>query len=170
MTSISAISSSISTSYITQSQSSDTLSEETKAKLIALGIDPSTVSSESEAQSLIAQAEAAEQMAEQTNEQTSSLNSEQDLISKAQELADKVGVSVSQTDSLDEMCGKISEKIENLMEQCGTDAAKLSTLQGYSQELANINAQYTQVQTNQQSMFTAMNMISVSNKYALGLS
>ena len=168
MTSISAISSSISSSYITQS--SDTLSEETKAKLTALGIDPSTVSSESEAQSIIAQAEAAAQIEEQSGEQASSSSSEQDLISKAQELADKVGVSLSQNDSLDEMCGKISAKIESLTEQCGTDAAKLSTLQGYSQELANINAQYAQVQTNQQNMFAAMNMLSVSNKYALGLS
>lgn len=109
-------------------------------------------------------------MSEQSNEQASSSGSEQDLISKAQELADKAGVSVSQTDSLDEMCAKISAKIENLTEQCGTDAAKLSTIQGYSQELANINARYAQVQTNQQSMFAAMNMISVSNKYALGLS
>lgn len=146
------------------------MSEETKAKLTALGIDPSTVSSESEAQSIIAQAETISQMSEQSNEQASSSGSEQDLISKAQELADKAGVSVSQTDSLDEMCAKISAKIENLTEQCGTDAAKLSTIQGYSQELANINARYAQVQTNQQSMFAAMNMISVSNKYALGLS
>lgn len=166
MTSISSISN-ISSSYITQSQSS-TLSEETKSKLLALGIDPSTVSSETEAQSIIAQAEASEQMNEQSNEQAAS-SSEQDLISKAQELADKVGVSVSQTDSLDDMCNKISTKIESLTEQCGTDAAKLSTLQGYSQELAAINSQYVQIQANQDNMFTAMDMISVSNKYALGL-
>ena len=147
------------------------LSEETKAKLIALGLDPSTVTSEAEAQALISQVEAMsknDKARPQTNK-TQTASSEQELMTKARELTEKVGVQLSQTDTLDEMCQKISTKLEQLGAQYANDERKIAIINDYRAELANINAKYDKVQTNQETIFAAMNMISLSNKFALGL-
>ena len=160
--------SSICTMYSVQTNQ---LSEETKAKLIALGIDPSTVTSEAEAQALISQVEAmskTDKARPQTNKiQTTS--SEQELMTKARELAEKVGVQLSQTDTLDEMCQKIFTKLEQLGAQYANDESKMAIINDYRAELANLNAKYDKVQTNQETIFATMNMISLSNKFALGL-
>ncbi len=140
------------------------LSEETKAKLQALGIDPSTVSSESEAQSLIAQVEAMSK-----SDQARPNSSDQSLLTKAQSLAEDVGVQYSYKDNLDELCKKISEKIEQLASQYGNDGAKMSVLEDYQRELASIDSRYSTEIDKSNDIFNAMNMISVSNKYALGL-
>ncbi len=161
--SINAISSSmaVSSAYTTKSTE---LSEETKAKLQALGIDPSTVSSESEAQSLIAQVEAMSQ-----SDQARPNSSDQTLLTKAQALAEDVGVQYSYKDNLDDLCEKISQKIEQLASQYGNDGAKMSILEDYQRELSSIDSRYSTEIDKDDSIFNAMNMISVSNKYALGL-
>lgn len=152
--------------------STNQLSEETKAKLIALGIDPSSVSSEAEAQALISQVEAmskTDKARPKTNNLPTTPSSEQELMTKARELAEKVGVQLSQTDTLDDMCKKISEKLEKLAGNYASDTPKMNVIKGYSEELAQIDAGYQKIQNNHQSIFAAMNMLSMSNKFALGL-
>ena len=110
MSSISSIGSgmSISGAYITPSNQ---LSEATKAKLEALGIDPASVTSEAEAQSLIAQVES---MSKTDKARPQSGSSDMALLTKAKELAEDVGAKVSERDNLDDICKKISEKIERI--------------------------------------------------------
>ena len=49
------------------------------------------------------------------------------------------------------------------------DQSKVSSAQSYQAQLASISGRAEAIQSTQQNIFNAMDMISVSNKYALGL-
>ena len=146
---------------------SDELSTLTKQKLEALGIDPSSVTSEAQAQTLIAQAEAAKQQNNAGQQQQGGNSSEQELLSEAKSLAKSVGVTVSSNDSLDDMIDKISSKIQIMLNS--NDKSQVSTAQDYQAQLASISDKANSISNTQQNIFNAMDMISLSNKYALGL-
>ncbi len=163
MTSISSIGSaaaSLSTNKIEE------LSSSTKQKLEALGIDPTTVTSEAQAQSLIAQAEATKHQ-QNSGQQQGGNSSEQELLSEAKDLASKVGAAVSSNDTLDDIIDNIAEEIQIMLNS--GDQSQISQAQGYQAQLAEISDRADSIQTTQQNIFNAMNMVSISNKYALGL-
>ena len=163
MTSISSIGSaaaSLSTHKIEE------LSSSTKQKLEALGIDPTTVTSEAQAQSLIAQAEATKHQ-QNSGQQQGGNSSEQELLSEAKSLASTVGVAVSSNDTLDDIIDNISAEIQVMLNS--GDQSQISQAQGYQAQLAEISDRADSIQTTQQNIFNAMNMVSISNKYALGL-
>ena len=143
------------------------LSSTTKLKLEALGIDPSTVTTEAQAQTLIAQAEAAKQQNNAGQQQPGGNSSEQELLSEAKNLATEVGVTVSSNDSLDDIVDNISKEIQVMLNS--GDQSKISSAQSYQAQLASISGRAEAIQSTQQNIFNAMDMISVSNKYALGL-
>lgn len=143
------------------------LSSTTKLKLEALGIDPSMVTTEAQAQTLIAQAEAAKQQNNAGQQQQGGNSSEQELLSEAKNLATEVGVTVSSSDSLDDIIDNISKEIQVMLNS--GDQSKVSSAQGYQAQLASISGRAEAIQSTQQNIFNAMDMISVSNKYALGL-
>lgn len=143
------------------------LSSTTKLKLEALGIDPSTVTTEAQAQTLIAQAEAAKQQNNAGQQQQGGNSSEQELLSEAKNLATEVGVTVSSNDSLDDIVDNISKEIQVMLNS--GDQSKISSAQSYQAQLASISGRAEVIQSTQQNIFNAMDMISVSNKYALGL-
>lgn len=143
------------------------LSSTTKLKLEALGIDPSTVTTETQAQTLIAQAEAAKQQNNAGQQQQGGNSSEQELLSEAKNLATEVGVTVSSNDSLDDIVDNISKEIQVMLNS--GDQSKISSAQSYQAQLASISGRAEAIQSTQQNIFNAMDMISVSNKYALGL-
>lgn len=143
------------------------LSSTTKLKLEALGIDPSTVTTEAQTQTLIAQAEAAKQQNNAGQQQQGGNSSEQELLSEAKNLATEVGVTVSSNDSLDDIVDNISKEIQVMLNS--GDQSKISSAQSYQAQLASISGRAEAIQSTQQNIFNAMDMISVSNKYALGL-
>lgn len=143
------------------------LSSTTKLKLEALGIDPSTVTTEAQAHTLIAQAEAAKQQNNAGQQQQGGNSSEQELLSEAKNLATEVGVTVSSNDSLDDIVDNISKEIQVMLNS--GDQSKISSAQSYQAQLASISGRAEAIQSTQQNIFNAMDMISVSNKYALGL-
>ena len=143
------------------------LSSTTKLKLEALGIDPTSVTSEAQAQTLITQAEAAKQQNSSGQQQQGGNSSEQELLSEAKSLAKSVGVTVSSNDSLDDMIDKISSKIQIMLNS--NDKSQVSTAQDYQAQLASISDKANSISNTQQNIFNAMDMISLSNKYALGL-
>ena len=165
MSSISSISSAQAASVSTYK--SDELSSSTKLKLEALGIDPTTVTSEAQAQSLIAQAEATKHQQNSGQQQGGGNSSEQGLLSEAKSLASAVGVSVSSNDSLDDIIDNISAEIQVMLNS--GDQSKISAAQGYQSQLASLSDRVDSVQSTQQNIFNAMDMVSISNKYALGL-
>ena len=141
------------------------LSEETKRKLRELGVEPSTVANEFQAQQLI---KTLEQKLEQVHKSASFGNArkattgEAELIAKAKALANQVGISVSSTDSLSDIFSKIKAKI-NTIEAQGQD------IKAYKSELSALEDKYSTVQQNQSSMLSAMNYTASLNKYMLGL-
>ncbi len=144
---------------------SSNLSEETKRKLRELGVEPSTVANEFQAQQLI---KTLEQKLEQVHKSASFGNArkatsgEAELIAKAKALANQVGISVSSTDSLSDIFSKIKAKI-NTMKAQGQD------IKACKSELSALEDKYSTVQQNQSSMLSAMNYTASLNKYMLGL-
>lgn len=166
MTSISSVSN-MQTAAISSYKTETELSSSTKLKLEALGIDPSTVTSEVQAQTLIAQAEAAKHQNNAGQQQQGGNSSEQELLSEAKNLASQIGVTVSSNDSLDTIIDNISKEIQVMLNS--GDKSKMATAQGFQTQLASISGRAEPIQSTQQNIFNAMDMISVSNKYALGL-
>lgn len=165
MSSISSVSSNQAAMVSTYKK--DELSTSTKQQLEALAIDPSTVTSEAQAKTLIAQAQAAKQQNNSGAQNQGGNTSEQELLSEAKSLATSVGVTVSSNDSLDDIIDNISEEIQAMLNS--GDQSKISAAQGYQTQLASISDRADTIQNTQQNIFNAMNMISTSNKYALGL-
>lgn len=144
------------------------LSEETIRKLRRLGIEPSTVTSEAQAQALITKLE---QKLEQVHKTANSSNAQQatsseaEMIAKAKALAAQVGVSVSSSESLSDIFSKISKKLESITK--GGDSLK--EVKGYKSELSSLEDEYSTIQQSQNSMYSAMNYTANMNKYILGL-
>lgn len=144
------------------------LSEETIRKLRQLGIEPSTVTSEAQAQALITKLE---QKLEQVHKTANSNNAQQatsseaEMIAKAKALAAQVGVSVSSSESLSDIFSKISKKLESITK--GGDS--LREVKGYKSELSSLEDEYSTIQQSQKSMYSAMNYTANMNKYILGL-
>lgn len=165
MTSINTINSTQVAAISTYKQ--EELSSTTKLRLEALGIDSSSVISEAQAQTLIAQAEAAKQQNGAGQQQQGGNSSEQELLAEAKNLAVKVGVTVSSNDSLDTIVDNISKEIQVMLSS--EDKSKVLTAEGFQAQLASISGRAEAIQLTQQNIFNAMDMVSVSNKYALGL-
>lgn len=164
---ISGVTSSASNSFF-GCVSGSRLSEETIRKLRRLGIEPSTVTSEAQAQALITKLE---QKLEQVHKTANSSNAQQatssevEMIAKAKALAAQVGVSVSSSESLSDIFSKISKKLESITK--GGDSLK--EVKGYKSELSSLEDEYSTIQQSQNSMYSAMNYTANMNKYILGL-
>ncbi len=164
---ISGVTSSASNSFF-GCVSGSRLSEETIRKLRQLGIEPSTVTSETQAQALITKLE---QKLEQVHKTANSNNAQQatsseaEMIAKAKALAAQVGVSVSSSESLSDIFSKISKKLESITK--GGDSLK--EVKGYKSELSSLEDEYSTIQQSQNSMYSAMNYTANMNKYILGL-
>lgn len=164
---ISGVTSSASNSFF-GCVSGSRLSEETIRKLRRLGIEPSTVTSEAQAQALITKLE---QKLEQVHKTANSNNAQQatsseaEMIAKAKALAAQVGVSVSSSESLSDIFSKISKKLESITK--GGDSLK--EVNGYKSELSSLEDEYSTIQQSQNSMYSAMNYTANMNKYILGL-
>ncbi|MBD9222377.1 hypothetical protein EGQ24_00500 [bacterium] len=164
---ISVVTSSASNSFF-GCVSGSRLSEETIRKLRRLGIEPSTVTSEAQAQALITKLE---QKLEQVHKTANSNNAQQatsseaEMIAKAKALAAQVGVSVSSSESLSDIFSKISKKLESITK--GGDSLK--EVKGYKSELSSLEDEYSTIQQSQNSMYSAMNYTANMNKYILGL-
>ena len=152
---ISGVTSSASNSFF-GCVSGSRLSEETIRKLRRLGIEPSTVTSEAQAQALITKLE---QKLEQVHKTANSSNAQQatsseaEMIAKAKALAAQVGVSVSSSESLSDIFSKISKKLESITK--GGDSLK--EVKGYKSELSSLEDEYSTIQQSQNSMYSAMN-------------
>lgn len=164
---ISGVTSSASNSFF-GCVSGSRLSEETIRKLRRLGIEPSTVTSEAQAQALITKLE---QKLEQVHKTANSNNAQQatsseaEMIAKAKALAAQVGVSVSSSESLSDIFSKISKKLESITK--GGDSLK--EVKGYKSELSSLEDEYSTIQQSKNSMYSAMNYTANMNKYILGL-
>lgn len=159
-------------SYIHNSQAAalstykgDELSVSTKMRLEALGIDPSSVRTEAQAQILIAQAEAALSQNNSGRQQQGGNSSREQLVADAKNLAQKVGAQISDQDTLSDMIEKISDKIQTI----AVNPSNFEKVQGYQAELKDLAARADVMVKLRENVFDRMDMVSVSNRLILGL-
>ena len=146
------------------------LSEETKQKLIALGIEPSTVVSEAQAKVLIENILKIQNVDKSKSVKTSnSCTSECEIISRTKLLAKKVGVSISENMKVEEMLGAISAAINKKLSQPNQNKENLTNLKNYMQELSSLQNEFSVVKQNENAMFASMNFSANINKMMLGL-
>lgn len=147
------------------------LSEETKKKLIALGIDPSTVTSEAQAKALITNAEIKQQTVSKSKKTESKTvcTSESEVMTKAKQLAQKAGIKISSTSTIDSILQDLSDKINSLPEKSSEDKISENKKEQYKNELDTIQNEYNAIKQTQNSVYTMLNMTANVNKYMLGL-
>lgn len=168
MTSISSVNSTAGSAASTNVQKSQ-LSNDTKSKLEALGISATDGMTETEALALIAQAQASQRGQNDGGEQSDN-STESEILSDAKSLAAEVGISVSSNDDISEILDDIGEKLEVMLEEAETNPSVLTNIAALFGELSSLDDRYDSFQSIQDGMFTAMSMVSTSNKIALGLS
>lgn len=132
------------------------ISEETKRKLIALGIDPKTVQSEAQAQILINETIKIRKSAK-IPLPLEVCNCEPELISKASDLASKIGISVSNSLSMEQILKSISDKINS------------GNFEEFKSEFVSINEAFNNIKNRENDIFASMNYNGILNKMTLGL-
>lgn len=153
-------------------QKQNNISSSTKVKLESLGVNISTVSSESEAQDLInklkaAKAGTAQQTQEAKKEESTTFTSEAETLSSAKSLANSMGLVVASDATAEDIINQISTKIRQLATSSSQSEREMA--QAYQSQLNSIATQYQSLQNNQTNMYSAMNMMSINNKYSLNL-
>lgn len=168
MTTISSVSSTSSAMNSALAHKTSYLSETTKAQLEALGITVTDGMTEAEAKQKIAEVQA-QREAQNDNQQQQGNSSESEILSDAKSLASQVGVSVSSDADVSEILDDIGNRLEAMIEEANNNPAELSQIASYFSQLTSLNDKYDSVQSSQNSLYAAMNMVSTSNKIALGL-
>ena len=154
-------------------QKQSNISSSTKVKLESLGVNISTVSSESEAQELINKLKAAKagttQQAQEIkqDEANTTSTSEAETLSSAKYLASSMGLVVASEAAAEDIINQISTRIRQLA--TSSSQAEREMAQAYQTQLNSIATQYQSLQSNQTNMYSAMNMMSINNKYSLNL-
>ena len=153
------------------------LSGSTKSKLEALGIDPSVVTSETQAQAVIATRELEKCFEEYTamqnkqaaekEEQTNT--TETDLIAEAKNLAEQLGIDVENDATFDEITALISDVIQDMIDRAGDDPAAIQRAQQYQAMLAQITGEYDNVISSNSGLYSALSMQANNTRYMLGL-
>ncbi len=132
------------------------ISEETRRKLIALGIDPRNVTSEAQAQALIQNAIKIRK-ASNTPLPMNVCQGEQELISKAKRLAQKMGITVSNTMPIEEILRLIADKMNS------------GKFEEFKSEYHTIEQACATVKQYESNMYASMNYNASLNKMMLGL-
>lgn len=113
---------------------SQRLTATTKAKLEALGVDTKEIRTEAEGQMKLKEAQMSSTSGSQQTKQASP--KEDGALEEAKSLAAKLDVSVSSTDTVDEIVDKIADKIEDIKADAGKDFDKQADIKQYESELA----------------------------------
>ena len=146
------------------------LSEELRQKLLALGLDPSCVSSDAEARILIENILQTQITTEVKSTRSENFCAgEQELISRAKNLASKVGLSLSNNLTLEEILERISKAIYEKFEFAKQDEKVISLLKSCQEELISIENEFYTVKQNENAMFASMNFNGNINRMILGL-
>ena len=155
------------------------LDEATIRKLKALGIDPSKVQSKQQAEELIRQAEEQQKaQAASSNHQVSQMGSYDYQMQSIREkdLTGKIGVTISQNDSLKVSIEKIETKIKEITAKQNASKTDLSSTQKVNAtpedlnfKLQDIKTRFQEIEMASSSMYAGQDMISMLNRMSLGI-
>ena len=147
--SINAASSTSSASASAASTTAPKLTDDTKQKLQALGIDTSGITSEAQGQIALLQAQQLQAQKGQHGEKSHSggRKAEMDAMKlQATELANKAGVSVSADEKLSDIMAAIEPAISAKVSAAGNDQSKLAEVQELETEYGSISASLSEMQ------------------------
>lgn len=113
----------------------DKLTPETRAKLIALGVDVSNIQTETEGQAKLKEVQSDKTILERKPELKQKLNQKAKMLEKAKSLAEKLNISVSDSDNIDRIIELIKSRIEEIKFTKGKDWDKNNFLFGLKKEL-----------------------------------
>lgn len=164
MSSVDAISSLIIGKTSSYSKKSG-LSQETIRKLSALGIDISSVSSESDAKKIIEEEEA-KKSSDTDNESENKQNTsdEEALLNDIKNLARKLGISINQNDKIDNIFDEISSNIDEMKNNSYN-----SNLNVFISEFDLLKTQFKNMYSGDSSLLSAMDMLSKTNRASFNL-
>lgn len=152
------------------------ISAATKAKMQALGISSVGVTTEAEAQSLIAAKKAKSSNSTEKFEVSkpdSSTSQDESIKTEAKSLAAQVGATISSDDDVSTILSKISSAISNMKSQAGNDPQKLQQIAQYQAQYDSISSTYTSMQVQQQSaaaqISSSLDSLAMYNKTSLNL-
>ncbi len=163
MPSISAITSILASSSSSSSKGVN-LSEETIGKLLALGIDIESVSSETEAKRLIEEAEKEKNPSQEEETDKEDTTEAENLYNDIKNLARKIGINVSKNENIEDIFNKISQRLDEFEENSYN-----SNLNVFQSELDILKRQFKNMYSGESSILSAMDMLSQSNRAALGI-
>lgn len=163
MPSISAITSILASNASTSTKGAN-LSEETIGKLLSLGIDIESVSSETEAKKLIEEAEKEKKSSNDEETDKKDTTAEENLYNDIKNLARKIGINVNKSENIEDIFDKISQKLDEFEENSYN-----SNLNVFQSELDILKRQFKNMYSGESSILSAMDMISKSNRAALGI-
>jgi len=151
------------TNYSGGSSSKAPLTDETKSKLEALGVDTSKITTEAQGQAVL---KASEKKQEDSKKATNPLksNSEQSLKASAKSLADEMIIPTLEEDTTDDILERISKEINKLEQEAGNDEVKRADIENYKIKLENISIKYSDIKTSKQKLDNSMNGLASYNK------
>lgn len=164
---------SVNNNFSISSSSSQKLTEETKSKLQALGLDPSKYTTEAQGRQALKEAQAAQNsQAAQAGAQPqhAAHGGESSIKAEVQALAAQVGVPVGSKDKISDILANISKKITELKASAGNDPTKLSQVNDYQSKYNAISGEIAQKQTSESKLTGSLQGLANYNKIALGLS
>lgn len=139
------------------SSSSVKLSDVTKKKLEALGVDTTNIKTETQGQNKLKEAQA---MSNQQNQQAqgNGVSTQQEMVKfEATMLAQKMGIEVSKNDSVSDILSHIQVKLAELKTSAGKDTSMQS-------EIGQYQSSYDNIKQSSQSLSLSMNSMASYNK------
>lgn len=163
----------ISSSSFANINLSQKLTEDTKNKLQALGLDPSKYITEAQGQKALIEAQAA-QLFQATQavaqpQHASHIGFVNSIRTEVEALAAQVGVPVGNRDKMIEVLGSIADKITDLKVSAGTDSTKLAQVNDYQSKYTTISNEIAQKESSESKLSGSLQGLANYNKIALGL-
>ena len=142
------------------------LSEATKAELEKLNIPYTDSTTESQAKILIDKAKE-QQAQEETNSNAQNGTSTDELLEQAKKLAQKIGLSVDENISFEELMTKLETTLEEKIKASSDNVQMLNQLKEYSRQLATLQAQSvgsSGMDSTNQALMMSLEMLGQYNK------
>ncbi len=147
-----------------QAEEEDELSTATKKELEALGIPVTEGMTEAEAQEKIQEAKLQKQAAVGED-----APSEAEIMADVKTLASQIGVVYSDSDDTEEILANIADELEAQIDEAENNPNELSTLMGYFNKLKDLDTVFDEMQSVQETIYAAMDMVAAKNKKEHGL-
>ncbi len=141
-------------------QKEESLSETTQKELEALGIPVTEGMTETQAQQKIQEVKLQQQSTEGQITET-------ELMADIKTLASQIGVVYSEYEDTEEILVNIAEELEAQIDEAEHNPQELSTLMGYFNRLKGLDTLFDEINSVQNKIYTAMDIVATNKKQEL---